>query len=166
MDSVERHFVEQCIRVMREHYLPKIKEAVTLVSEYEIWESDGNTTNSIGNLLLHLTGNIRQHIISGIGGAADVRVRQDEFRERGHVHKDKLLADLEATVIEACGVLEGMDPKVLHQERMIQNNKTLVFDDLLHVTEHFAYHAGQIIHIVKYRKEHHFQWYAHLEPKF
>jgi hypothetical protein len=152
--------------MLREHYLPKIKEAVALCSEFEIWEADGTTSNSIGNLLLHLAGNIRQHVISGMSGAEDVRVRHEEFHTRGHVHKDKLMADLEATVNEACGVLEGMDPKALHEERVIQNNKVLVFDDLFHITEHFAYHAGQIIYIVKYRKEHHFAWYTHLEPKF
>jgi hypothetical protein len=166
MDSVEKRFIENCVNLIHAHYLPKIKEALALVNEHEIWEKDGETTNSIANLLLHLSGNLRQHIISGIGGAADVRTRPEEFHSTGGIHKDKLIADLESTVAEACAVLEKMDPQLLKVERVIQDQKVLIFDDLFHTAEHFAYHAGQIIHIVKFRKEHHFVWYAHLEPRF
>jgi uncharacterized damage-inducible protein DinB len=166
MDAFEQRFIKSCIQLMREHYLPKIKEAVALCSEFEIWETDGETTNSIGHLLLHLTGNVRQHVVSGIGEAPDERLRHEEFKPKHQPHKDELLKNLEATVNEACAVLEKMNPELLHVERTIQNNKVLISEDLFHVAEHFGYHAGQIIYIVKWRKEHHFHWYAHLEPKF
>jgi uncharacterized damage-inducible protein DinB len=155
----------RCVHVLREHYLPKIKEAVELLSEEELWARENAASNSVGNLLLHLSGNVRQHIISGAGGQEDVRTRPQEFAAEGGIAKAELLASFEQTVLEACAVLEALPPPTVWEERVIQNNKVVLFDDILHVTEHFAYHAGQIIYLVKALRDHRFEWYKHLDPK-
>jgi hypothetical protein len=162
-ESVEQYFLQKCTQMMREHYLPKIKEAVGLLADDELWEREGDASNSAGNLLLHLSGNVRQHIISGFAERPDERERPLEFAAKGGFAKDKLLADFERMVIEACDVLEAFPPEKLWDKRVIQNNEVVLFDDLLHVTEHFAYHAGQIIYIVKAIKQHRFGWYKHLD---
>jgi uncharacterized damage-inducible protein DinB len=165
VDSVDKQFILRAVFFLREDYLPKILEAVALLSEDEMWTREGATSNSVGNLLLHLSGNVRQHIISGVGGVPDHRNRPEEFAARGGIPRAALVQDLEQTVREACAVLEALDPALLLEDRVIQNKRVLLLDDIFHVIEHFAYHTGQIVQTVKTVKTHAFPWYNHLEPK-
>ncbi len=150
---------------LRDYNLPKIIEAVALLSDQEIWQREGETSNCIGNLLLHLAGNVRQHIICGVGGETDTRDRPVEFAMTGGIGGEELLARLEETVNEAARVLEAFDPKLLLEKRVIQNNEVVLMDDIYHVVEHFSYHTGQILFVVKARKSHKFDWYASLDTK-
>ncbi|MBU0508559.1 DUF1572 domain-containing protein [bacterium] len=163
MPDPGQHFLRKSAAVLQGELLPKIKEAVELLSDQEIWAREGDATNCVGNLLLHLEGNVRQHIISGVGGATDARNRPLEFAARGGLSKEALLNKLEETVAEAAGVLEMLDPAHLLDERMVQNKNIVLQDDILHVVEHFAYHAGQIILIAKTLKQHDFGWYKYLD---
>jgi uncharacterized damage-inducible protein DinB len=165
-ESEGRRFLGRAAASLRDDALPKIREAVGLLSDEEIWQREGgDASNSIGNLLLHLAGNLRQHIVSGVGGAADVRDRPSEFAAAGGPGAAELLDRLSKTVQEACAVLESLETSLLLQKRVIQKKEVVVLDDILHVVEHFAYHAGQIIFAVKARKQHRFPWYGHLDPK-
>jgi len=163
MESVERQFLSISARHLRDDYLPKIREAVELLSDEEIWAREGDTTNSIGNLLMHLTGNVRQHILSGIGERPDERNRPKEFSTKGGVPKAALMRDVEHAVLEAFHTIATLDPKRLSDEYVVQGNKVTVLQDIYHVVEHFAYHTGQIVHMVKAMKRHAFPWHAHLE---
>jgi hypothetical protein len=162
-ESSEHYFLQRCAQMMGEYYLPKIKEAVGLLSDGELWAREGKTSNSVGNLLMHLSGNVRQHIISGFGERPDVRTRPLEFFICNGPPRGTVLKEFEQTVREVCEVLEAFPPEKLWEKRVVQNNDVVLFDDLLHVTEHFAYHAGQIIYIVKAIKQHQFGWYKHLD---
>lgn len=155
-------FLFACATTLR-GYLPKVKEAVELLSDDEIWERPGESSNSVGNILLHLSGNVRQYLISGAGSAADVRNRRAEFAAREGASKTELLSLLENTVEEACTVLENLDVAALLKVREIQNREQILLDAVFHSTEHYCYHAGQIIYIVKARKDHSFTWWKHLD---
>ena len=162
--SLDKRFLAQSAYYLRDYYLPRIKEAVELLSEDEIWRREGDVSNSIGNLLLHLAGNVRQHLISGVGQRhEDKRDRPTEFSAVGGMTKADLLAKLETTVNEAAAVLESFDPAHLLTKRVLQNKEVVLFDDIYHVVEHFGYHTGQIIFIVKAMKQHRFGWYKYLE---
>lgn len=163
MESSERQFLSLSAQTLRDNYLPKIKEAVNLLSEDEIWVRESQAANSVGNLLMHLSGNVRQHIISGVGGRPDERNRPEEFAARGGASSAALLNELEKTVLEAYHTIATLDPQLLSEERVIQGEKVSLLKDIYHVVEHFAYHAGQIIYIVKVMKHHHFPWHSHLE---
>jgi len=163
VDTIDKQFLMISAETLRDHYFPKIKEAVELLSDEEVWHRESHAANSVGNLLMHLAGNVRQHIISGVGGKPDVRERPKEFAAHGGISRDALLDELERTVFEAYRVLSDLDPSLLSEERVIQGNKVMLLKDIYHVVEHFAYHAGQIIHIVKVMKQHSFPWYSHLE---
>jgi len=166
MESEGRRFLNRAAAYLRDDSLPKIREAVGLLTDEEIWQRDGGSaSNSIGNLLLHLAGNMRQHIVSGLGGATDARNRPAEFAAAGGPTGAELLDRLSATVEEACSVLEKFDAGLLLEKRVIQKKEVVVLDDVFHVVEHFAYHAGQIIYAIKARKQHRFPWYGHLDPK-
>lgn len=148
-------------------YFRQIEEAVNRLDEKQVWARPNPASNSIGNLLLHLAGNIRQHIISGCGSVPDVRKRSQEF----HVNFDEmltptkgvLLADLEQTVKEACGVLATLNPSELLETRVIQNKEVVVFLNTHHSIAHFAYHTGQIVMRVKDVTAKGFSWYDYLE---
>ena len=134
---------------MNNEYLPKIRLAIEPLSEDAIWWRANEGSNSIGNLMLHLAGNVRQWIVSGVGGATDVRQRSTEFRARGGKEKAALLAHLTAAVGDVDAVLARLSPDELLRERTIQGRSVTVFEAVYHVVEHFSTHTGQIILIAK-----------------
>ena len=96
-----------------------------------------------------MSGNVRQWIISGLGGAADTRDRDLEFSERGPVARRELATRLRTAVNEACRVLKKLTPQSLARNYTIQGYHATGVAAVSHVYEHFAHHAGQIIYITK-----------------
>lgn len=150
--AVGKEFLAVARRTLLNDFYPKIERCVSELSEEEIWWRAHETDNSIGNLLLHLSGNIRQWIISGLGGEADVRNRPREFSERTHIPKEELLTLFRTTLEEADGVLERFDPGMLLETRRFQKWDHTCLNAVLHVVEHVAEHMGQIVYITKLRK--------------
>src|SRR5689334_19334409 len=118
--DVGQAFIDHSRRLLTSSYLPRIEQAVAGLSDENIWWRANAGSNSIGNLVLHLAGNLRQWIVSGVGGAADVRRRQEEFDAQGSLSSADLLARLRATVEEADAVLSRVPPAALLEPRMIQ----------------------------------------------
>lgn len=143
---------------LREDYLVKITAALGELSEEQLWWRPNEASNSAGNLLLHLAGNVRQWVIAGIGGQADARDRASEFAERRHVGKQELLGLLTRTLDEVEAVLVGLEVEVtaagvdapLQRQCVPQGFAQTVFDAVFHVVEHFSYHTGQIVFIAKW----------------
>ena len=123
-----------------------------MLPEEEIWWRPNRASNSVGNLTLHLAGNLRQWILSGLGGAPDRRNRDLEFAERGPVSRRFLLAHLRKAVTQTCRVLEELLPEALSQSYTIQGFQVTGLEAVAHVVEHFAYHSGQIIFVTKLKK--------------
>ena len=136
-------------RVMVETYPPRIIRCLKILSADEIWWRPNRASNSVGNLVLHLQGNVRQWIISGLGGQADRRDRDREFAETGPIPRRSLLAGLRKTVAEADQVLKGVRSRDLARRLSIQGYDVTGLQVLSHVAEHFAFHAGQIIFVTK-----------------
>ena len=103
--------------------------------------------------MLHLAGNVRQWVVAGLGGAADVRERQAEFDAPGPMPTAELLGRLEQALSEAWAVLDGLDPASLLVPRRVQGFTESGLSILVHVVEHVSYHTGQIAYIVKARKD-------------
>jgi hypothetical protein len=114
-----------------------------------IWWRANAASNSIGNLILHLDGNVRQWIISGLGGDADIRERQQEFDARSDMDQGQLLSQLRTTVGEADRVLANIDPASLLEHRRIQSYDVTMMQAVYAVIEHFSMHTGQIILLAK-----------------
>lgn len=136
---------------LMQQYLPWLRACLEKLSEEEIWWRPNEKSNSVGNLILHLCGNVRQWIIHGVGGAPDTRDRPAEFSERGPIPKAALLAQLEATLAEADLALQQVAVEDLAQPRVIQGFDQTVLSAIFHVVEHFSYHTGQIIYLTKLR---------------
>jgi uncharacterized damage-inducible protein DinB len=142
-------FVTQVNHSLNEHHLPRILECLKLLSDEDIWWRAHSTSNSVGNLVLHLSGNVRQWIVSGVGGAPDRRERDKEFAENGPLPRRELVTRLRNTVVEAGRVLEVLGTNELNRVYSIQGFRVTGLEAVAHVVEHFAYHAGQIIFITK-----------------
>src|SRR2546421_8050149 len=108
------------------HYLPKIRAAVERLTEEDTWWRPNKASNSVANLMLHLAGNIRQWIVSGVGGAPDVRDRPKELAERSGRPKGEVLETLRSAVRDADAVLAGLTAHKLVQPRRIQGFETNV----------------------------------------
>ncbi len=152
-NDVGQEYIAYCRRRLQKEYLPKIQKCFDELSDDDIWWRTHETDNCIGNLILHLSGNIRQWIITGIGGAQDIRNRPLEFSERNHIPKVELLKKFENTLREADIVLEHFDVTKLLEVRRFQKWDHTCLDAISHVVEHVAQHMGQIIYITKLRKE-------------
>jgi uncharacterized damage-inducible protein DinB len=151
MTEAAQDFIDHSRRLLLGSYLPRIERCMERLSDEEIWWRAHPECNSIGNLLLHLAGNVRQWIISGLGGAVDQRQRQQEFDERGPGPGAELLAQLKRTVAEADVVLAGIAPNRLRERCQIQGCDVTVLQAIYHVVEHFSMHTGQIILLTKMR---------------
>ena len=135
-------------RYLRE-YLTKIRLAVSVLDEHVVWARPNEASNSIGNLMLHLAGNARQWIVSGVGGAPDVRDRQSEFDQRAPLSITMLIDRLEQAISDVDRVLASLTPADLQTRRVIQANDVSVLEAIYHVVEHFSMHTGQIILLAK-----------------
>lgn len=153
---VETRLAELCLRQWRsrleERFLPRIIECLAQLSEEEIWWRPNAASNSVGNLLLHLCGNMRQWIISGLGGVPDIRERDKEFAERGPIVRAALRDELQRTVKESCAVLARLKPGDLTRRYRIQQYDVMGYQAAAQVEEHVAYHLGQIIYVTKLKR--------------
>ena len=132
-------------------YLPKIRLAIEPLDEAAIWWRANEQSNSIGNLMLHLAGNIRQWIVSGVGGAPSTRDRAAEFAAHSGSGVAELLANLEQVLDETDAVLAKVTAADLATTRTIQGRDITVLEAIYHVVEHFSLHLGQVVFIAKAR---------------
>ena len=149
--SVARLFLDQSQTIVRGEWLPKIERALDVLGEDGLWWRPNDATNSAGTLCVHLAGNVRQWIVAGVGGAADIRDRPGEFATTGGRSRAEVLADLRTAVDEACRVIDRLDDDALARRYPIQGRKPTGLGAVYHVAEHFAMHAGQIVWIAKAR---------------
>lgn len=118
----------------------RVEHCVGQLDDAQVWWRPAEGLNSIGNLLLHLAGNLRQWVVSGVGGAADTRDRPAEFAERGPIPRDELLQRFRSVVVEAAAALASFDPARFLEHRRIQgfdeSNLSAVWHSLTHLTGH------------------------------
>ncbi len=115
-----------------------------MLPEDAVWQRPNSQLSSVGNLVLHLCGNITQYIISSLGGAADVRMRDKEFETMGGHTRQALMTMMEATATEACRVIHNCPASELMRVREVQGFALTGMGICIHVVEHYSYHTGQI----------------------
>jgi uncharacterized damage-inducible protein DinB len=147
--SLATLFVDQARYSLRTEHWTKLRSAVEALPQDALWWRPDEQSNSVGNLVLHLTGNVRQWIVSGVGGVAGSRDRAAEFSARSGGSATDLLAALDRTLEEADRALGALTPDALVERRMFQGRDLTVLQAVFHVVEHFAMHVGQIIFVTK-----------------
>jgi hypothetical protein len=129
--------------------LARIKHCLGQLTDEQVWWRSRPALNSIGNLILHLCGNLRQWIVAGLGGAADSRDRPGEFAERGPIPREELLGQLDAVVDEARAVLTRQTARQLLEARRIQGFDVTGLAAVFGSVPHFRGHTQEIIHLTR-----------------
>ncbi len=142
----------------------RIEACVAKLEPAQVWARGGDQQNAIGNLILHLSGNVRQWIISGVGGAADIRQRDAEFAAREGTDPREMIAGLRATVREAMEVIGRLPASEFLERITVQGYHVTKLEAIFHVVEHFAGHTFQIIFATKLFTNQDLAFYAHLNP--
>lgn len=134
-----------------EESIPRLRKCLEKMTSKQIWYRPNTHTVSAGNLVLHLCGNVRQWLISGLGGNPDQRIRQREFDEKGPIATKELLQMLDELALKIDQVLTSLPQADLTATRKIQGFEVNGVSILVHVVEHFSYHVGQVTFMVKSR---------------
>ncbi len=129
--------------------LRKIKHCVNQLTDDQLWWRPSESMNSVANLLLHLCGNLRQWIVSGVGGTADVRERQKEFDERSSAPKTELMQQIEDVVAQAKAALSEMSAEELLRVRRIQGFDVTGMQAIFESVAHFRGHTQEIVHMTR-----------------
>jgi uncharacterized damage-inducible protein DinB len=147
--AIARAFLARASEFLLGDYLPKIERCLDNLSDEQIWWRANEESNSIGNLILHVCGNARQWIVSGVGSEADNRNRDAEFEQRELIPRAELLSLLRTTLADVETTLRTLDEGVVLDDRSIQGHDVDILEAVFHVTEHFSMHTGQIIMLTK-----------------
>lgn len=121
-----------------------IKISLDSISESDIWKKPNESSNSIGNQIAHICGNMTQYIIASLGEQEDYRNRDEEFSMTSGFTKIQLIHKLEDTVKKARLVLNECDKKQLIKKRIVQGYNLSGIGIVMHAVEHYSYHTGQI----------------------
>ena len=155
-------FKEQSIIKMKENG-PRIQKCMDQLSEEEIWKRPNESSNSVGNLILHLCGNMTQYIISSLGNVVDERQRDQEFLIRSGYSKAQLLEMLSSTVERSIEVITDLPEDDLLKTRSVQGFNHSGIGIIIHVVEHYSYHTGQIAFWTKLLKDKDLGFYSGLD---
>ena len=128
-----------------------IRHCVDQLSDAQLWWRPAESMNSVANLILHLCGNVRQWVVSGVGEAADVRERQKEFDQRNSALKAELMQQLESVVADAKVVLSDISVKALLRVRRVQGNDVTGIQAIFHSVSHFRGHTQEIVHMTRFQ---------------
>ncbi len=141
----------------------RIEKCLNQLNDKEIWYRPNQNSNSIGNLVLHLCGNVRQWILTGLAGQADIRERDLEFDEQGPLPVETLITTLDILMQEVSRYLDEMPAETILATKNVQGFEETGLTVLIHVVEHFSYHVGQITYITKALKDIDMQYYSGLD---
>ena len=119
------------------------------LSDEQVWAKQGDHENAVGNLILHLCGNMRQWVIAGVGGAPDVRRRDEEFSTEGGMDGEELMGRFSVTVDETLKIIAAVPASRLVEIVHPQGRTVSVLDAIYQVVGHVQQHVGQIILLTK-----------------
>ena len=140
--------------------LKKIRNCVEQLSDDQLWLRPAPSMNSVGNLILHISGNLGQWAICGVSRTPDERDRDSEFSASGGMTGDELLSLVSDTVRETADSLEQLTASFLAEPRSIQGFDVTVLGALCHTVTHFVGHTHQIIQLTRLMlgDDYAFQW--------
>ena len=130
-------------------YWPRMQACVAPLRTEQIWWRSNEASNSIGNLLLHLNGNVGQWLVASFNRDEDTRNRPAEFAAKEGGTAAELLDRLGATLDAAAAVLERLATAELLAPYEIQGYHVHGLDAIYQVVEHFGIHYGQVVYITK-----------------
>jgi Protein of unknown function (DUF1572) len=161
--SLTALFLEFSRRTMLDEYWPRLRGCVESLTDEHVWWRPNEASNSIGNLILHLNGNVRQWLVSSFNRAEVTRDRSAEFSERQLIPASALLEKLGATMWDASQVLTRLTEIDLLTTFHIQGYTVTGLGAVYHVVEHFGMHYGQILFVTKLLRGENLGFYSELD---
>ncbi len=147
---------EELLAAIRVEAIHELTSAVTIVehclaqlTEAQVWWRPTESMNSVGNLILHICGNVGQWIVCGLGDEPDHRQRQTEFDERGPLSHAELRQRLTTTLAAARATLAHTTADDLLSERTIQGFGVNGLRAVFHSVSHFRGHVQEIVHLTR-----------------
>jgi uncharacterized damage-inducible protein DinB len=140
----------------------RIQDCLARLTPEQIWVRGSENENAVGNLVLHLSGNVRQWIGSGVAGLPDERQRDAEFDARGGQAPAELAELLKARVVQAVSIIRALQASRLTERITPQGYAVTVLEAIGHVVEHFSMHTGQVILLTKMLTGEDLAYYQHL----
>jgi hypothetical protein len=132
-----------------DQYWPRLRGCIEQLTDEQVWWRPNPACNSVGNLLLHLNGNVGQWLVASFNKFDDARNRPAEFNERRRIPGRQMLDQLGETMREADKVLARLTPDDLAATYHIQGYTVRGLDAVYQVVEHFGLHYGQVLYITK-----------------
>jgi len=142
-------FLEHSRKKLFDEWWPRLRSTVAALSEEQLWWRPNQASNSVGNLLLHLNGNVGQWMVASFNRQKDLRDRPAEFAEKAGGPASEVLARLAATMDQAAEVLSRLNEDDLLRPMEIQGYHVTGLVAIYQVVEHFGLHYGQIVYIAK-----------------
>ena len=158
-NTIDQELARQMIHLLNQAML-KIDHCLNQLNDEQIWWRPNDSMNSIGNLLLHMGGNLRQWAIASIGNQPAARDRQSEFEQREIIPATELIQQTSQTVLQTGALLKQLSPSAWLEPRTIQGFDVTVAEAIIHTTTHFVGHTHQIILLTRMQlgTEYEFQW--------
>jgi len=148
MDTVQLAYDALRLRIT-DVFPDQIRTAVNALTDEQIWWRPNESSNSIGNIVLHLSGSLDHYLSHNLGGLDFTRDRPAEFNERRMIPKEELLARFDQMVANARRTFEHFAIERLGEPSPEPRMATIVFEDIVNIAVHVANHAGQILWIAK-----------------
>lgn len=144
-------------------YWPRLRTCVESLTDEQVWWRPNPSCNSVGNLVLHLNGNVGQWLVASFRGQADLRDRPAEFHATGGISARELVEKLAATLQSAGEVLNVLTEENLRRPMEIQGYHVTGLAAVYQVVEHFGLHYGQIAYITKMLRDVNLGFYRGLD---
>jgi len=149
MDELARALLEDARKRLVSGYPAQVRAALAALSDEQVWWRPNGTSNSVGNLVLHLCGSTRHFVGRGVGGSDYRRDRPREFAETGPLPREELLGVLDETVAEVERVLGGLSPGRLLEVSDRAGDPQTVLALVTRTAHHWAAHTGQVVFAAK-----------------
>ncbi|MBV9479134.1 MAG: DUF1572 family protein [Acidobacteria bacterium] len=160
---VTEQFLKFSLHKLVEQYWPRLRSTVESLSDEQLWWRPNEASNSVGNLLLHLNGNIRQWLVASFNRTPDVRDRPSEFAQGKHISTSALVDQLGRTMKEAAEVLARLTEIDLLTCLQIQGYTVTGIEAVYTVVEHFGVHYGQVLYVAKMLRAENLGFYRELD---
>ncbi|MFK7778877.1 MAG: DinB family protein [Gimesia sp.] len=158
-EEIAREFIQESVHSL-EQSLRKINHCLNQLDDDQLWWRPQPELNSIGNLILHMCGNLNQWAVCGIPGSQDERQREQEFHADARISRGELDSLLHTTLKQACQTFQSLSAELLLEPRQIQGFSMSVMGVISHTVPHFVGHTHQIIYITRLQKgtQYQFDW--------
>ena len=158
-DQITREYLSESIHLLEESVC-KIEHCLKQLDLNQVWWRPEPELNSIGNLILHICGNLNQWAINGIPARQAERQREQEFSPDTRLSLDELRGMMNQTVAQAVASLHSLSPETLLETRQIQGFTVTVLGAISHTVPHFVGHTHQIIYLTRLQrgKTYQFDW--------